>query len=105
MFRDKGKGGVGKQCPRYVQIAIPRYTHWTDSSDLSSTFLKITWDASTGATTVPTAWKAWASVNRISEYFGGPQVAMKGLAAASSVERPLPTMNMEPQNPPKLFIC
>ena len=57
--------------------------------------------ASTGATTVPMAWKAWARLRRISLYLGGPQVAMKGFAEVSRVERPEPTMNMEPQKPPK----
>lgn len=51
--------------------------------------------------TEPTAWKDWESSRRNSERRGGPQVAMKGFAAVSRVERPEPTMKREPQKPPK----
>lgn len=40
------------------------------------------------------------SSKRNSESLGGSQVAMKGFAEASRVERPEPTMKREPQNPP-----
>ena len=39
--------------------------------------------------------------NLNSDHFGGPHTAMYGLADVSSVESPDPTMNMEPQKPPK----
>ena len=51
--------------------------------------------------TEPMAWKDWDSSRRNSDSRGGPQVAMKGLAEVSRVERPEPTMKREPQKPPK----
>ena len=64
-------------------------------------FEKKTRDARRGATTEPTAWTDCESSRRNSESLGGPQVAMKGLADVSRVERPEPTMKREPQKPPK----
>lgn len=46
--------------------------------------------------------KAWLRLMRISEYLGGPQTVMYGLAAVSSEPRPLPMTKMQTQKPAKL---
>lgn len=54
---------------------MPRYVHCTFSNDFWSvpTLSKKTYEASTGATTVPIPLNACAMLILISEYFGGPQ--------------------------------
>jgi len=62
---------------------------------------RITYEASTSAATAAVDWNACARFRRISEYFGGPQIATKGMALASRVESPDPTTKDAPQKPPK----
>src|SRR6266487_5317233 len=63
------------------------------------TFLKSTFSASNGLTTLPTAWIACAVRRRISAKSDGPHRARKGFAAVSRTDRPVATTKLETMNP------
>ena len=63
--------------------------------------MKKTREASRGVMALSMASKDSESSRRDSEKRGGPQVAVKRLAAVSSVDKAESTMKCEPQNPPK----
>ena len=87
---------------RKTKHATPRYVHCTFLRPwvVSTVCAKKTRLARSGATKAPVPCTACARLSRISLYRGGPQIERKGSAAVSKVERPAPTTNMLPQNPP-----